>query len=100
MNRLTSDVQAFLLKLNHGLTDNGEVPRLISNYESVSFQLDYAKPEDVVFKNRWGKPILVVDPCLAQHLEERPLVVERQGGGYFLTFKDRRTSERMALAVA
>ena len=101
MHRLDPDVTAFLLKLSH---DNnaleGAVPRLISDYESVSFQLDSVNKEDVVFTDPSGSPLLVVDPCLALHLETRPLVMRRQGRGYFLTLADRRRTERLQLQSA
>ena len=98
MNWLTSDVRAFLLKLNHDVAYEGGVPRLISDYVTVSFQLDCVRSEDVVIKNRWGKPLLVIDPSLASHLEDRPLRVERKGTAYFVTLSDRVGKERMKVA--
>lgn len=98
MNWLTSDVRAFLLKLNHDVAYEGAVPRLISDYETVSFQLDYVRADDVVLKNRWGKPLLVIDPVLASHLEDRPLTICRQGKGYFISLADRRRTERLKVA--
>ena len=98
MNWLTSDVRAFLLKLNHDVAHEGGVPRLISDYVTVSFQLDYIRADDVVVKNRWGKPLLVIDPALASHLEERPLRVDQKGKGYFVTLTDRRVTERLKVA--
>jgi len=97
MHRLDSDVTAFLLKLSHDKPRGGAVPRLISDYESVSFQLDSIHAEDVVFTDQSGSPLLVVDPCLALHLETRPLVMRRQGRGYFLALANRRRSERLQL---
>ena len=98
MNWLTSDVRAFLLKLNHDVAHEGAVPRLISDYETVSFQLDYVRADDFVVKNRWGKPLLVIDPMLVTHLEDRPLRIGRQGKGYFVTFADRRRTDRVNVA--
>ena len=100
MYRLSPDVTAFLLKLNHDIAHGDAVPRLISDYETVAIQLDYAVDEDVVFRSLDGTPLLVADPCLAKHLEERPLVIKRQGQGYFLTLQDRRRMERMQLAAS
>ena len=100
MHQLDPDVTAFLLKLNHDNTLEGSVPRLISDYESVSFQFDRVNEEDVVFRDPSGSPLLVVDPCLALHLETRPLVMRRQGRGYFLTLANRRRFGRLQLQSA
>ncbi|MEC9465416.1 MAG: hypothetical protein VX834_06515 [Myxococcota bacterium] len=98
MNWLSSDVRAFLLKLNHDVAHEGAVPRLISDFQSVSFQLDYIRADDVVIKNRWGKPLLVIDPALAAYLEERPLTLRRKGSGYYMALTERRESERLLVA--
>ena len=98
MTWLTSDVRAFLLKLNHDIAQEGAVPRLISDYQTVSFQLDFMRADDVVVKNHWGKPILVIDSSLAAYLDERPLMLIRKGRGYYITLTDRRTTQRLKVA--
>ena len=71
--------------------------RLLSDYQSISIQIDSPEQDDVVVTNPGDMLILVAAPDLAQYLETRPLELKRGATGYFLGFKDRRRGKRLSI---
>ena len=97
MNRMEPTVNAYWLNLNHKISEEGQVLRLLSDYQSISIQIDSPKQDDVVITNAGDMLILVASPDLAQYLETRPLILKRGETGDFLGFKDRRRGKRLSI---
>ena len=97
MSDLDPTVHAYILKLNHTTAREGQVVRLLSDYKSVSLEIDSLKKGDVIFANKSAQPVFVTTADMAAHLKSRPLILKCGTNGYFLGFKDRRRAERLYL---